>query len=195
MLFITWLWTFRWLRILYRNIKFDVPDKALYYFSRLNITYDNIWFLEDDVFFYNEQVIINIDSQYTNNEILTNNYYENNDGHTNNWHWKTIHNITPINLDPPYYCCMICAVRLSKQILLFFDEYAINNKTIFFIEAFFPTIAIKNNLTYNIPIELSCITFNKIFDINIINKSYIYHPLKDLNQHVLIRKLLDNQLH
>jgi len=30
-------------------------DRALYYFSVINKNYENIWFLEDDVFIYGEE--------------------------------------------------------------------------------------------------------------------------------------------
>ena len=47
-------------------------DKALYYFG-IEYQYNNykfIWFMEDDVFFYNENTIIQIDKQYINTFIL-----------------------------------------------------------------------------------------------------------------------------
>jgi hypothetical protein len=39
-------------------------DKALYYFGVENKMYDYVWFIEDDVFFYNEDTIVNIDNKY-----------------------------------------------------------------------------------------------------------------------------------
>jgi hypothetical protein len=38
-------------------------DKAIYYFSSINKNYDKVWFFEDDVFFHNEQSLLNIDSK------------------------------------------------------------------------------------------------------------------------------------
>ena len=40
-------------------------DKGLYYFSRLETKYDNVWFFEDDVFFYNEKTIEKIDNLFS----------------------------------------------------------------------------------------------------------------------------------
>ena len=45
-------------------------DRGLYYFTTLNVSYDNIWFFEDDCFFYNEDTLLNIDLKYPNADIL-----------------------------------------------------------------------------------------------------------------------------
>ncbi|MBV8389259.1 MAG: hypothetical protein JO080_05615, partial [Mucilaginibacter sp.] len=46
-------------------------DKALYYFSCLNTAYQQIWLFEDDVFFYDENTIKNIDAKYADSDLLT----------------------------------------------------------------------------------------------------------------------------
>ncbi len=45
-------------------------DKAVYYFSVLNHTYAHTWFLEDDVFLYDENVLTQIDGQYESHSLL-----------------------------------------------------------------------------------------------------------------------------
>jgi hypothetical protein len=157
-------------------------DKALYYFANVAYNFNFIWFIEDDVFFYNEDTIINIDRQYTDDDLLSNKYNEN-VTITNNWHWWRIKIEYPL----PYYNGMMCAVRFSNKMLNCIKNYATKHNTLFFLEALFPTIAIKNNLKYNNPVEFINIHYRHHFQKENINKKYLYHPLKDLNNHILFR--------
>ena len=47
-------------------------DKALYYFTKVNGTYQNIWFIEDDVFVPAVQTIVNMDRKYGEADIISN---------------------------------------------------------------------------------------------------------------------------
>lgn len=159
-------------------------DKALYYFG-MEYQYNNykfIWFIEDDVFFYNENTIIQIDEKYINYDLLSSNYEKNSDGNKNTWHWDKIN----ISYDPPYYNGMMCVVRFSNNMLKCISYYAKKNKTLFFLEALFPTIAIKNNLKYNNPSEF-IIYWRYYFTKKDINKTNLYHPVKDLDYHIYFR--------
>jgi hypothetical protein len=173
----------------YVDVNFSLPklisgwDKALYYFGVEDKKCDFIWFFEDDVFFNNEDTILQIDNQYINDDLLSNEYRENIDGHKNDWHW---HRLT-IEYPPPYYCGMMCAVRFSKKMMDCINEYAYKNKTLFFLEALFPTIAIKNNLKYNNPKEFNNIHYRYDFKKEDINVNELYHPVKDLNDHIYYR--------
>ena len=86
-------------------------DKAIYYFSTNNLDYHNIWFFEDDVYFYSENTILQIDDKYKEEDILCNSSYE--EGKLYEWLWKYI----DIKFKPPYFCGMMCALRLSKKYL------------------------------------------------------------------------------
>jgi hypothetical protein len=159
-------------------------DKALYYFNTEENNYDFIWFVEDDVFFYNEDTIIQIDSKYINDDLLSNCYLENTNGETHYWHWNKIN----IQYPPPYYNGMMCVVRVSKKMIDCINDYAYKNKTLFFLEALFPTISIKNNLKYSSPSEFYNIHFRYDFKINDIDTNNLYHPVKDLNDHISFRQ-------
>jgi hypothetical protein len=63
-------------------------DKALYYFAIEEKKYEYIWYMEDDVLFYNEDTIIKIDNQYMNDDLLSNSFEVNNDGNKKIWLWK-----------------------------------------------------------------------------------------------------------
>jgi hypothetical protein len=158
-------------------------DKALYYFGVENTNYDFIWFMEDDVFFHNEDTIVQIDNQYIDDDLLSNTYGENTDGNKNTWHWCRI----TIQYTPPYYNGMMCCVRFSKTMMNCIYDYASTHNTLFFLEALFPTIAIKNNLKYNTPSEFKNIYYRRNFKKPDINPNYLYHPVKDLNNHIDFR--------
>ena len=173
----------------FRNINFTLNlevtawEKALYYFSTIDLTYDNIWLLEDDVYFFNEQTILAIDTIYPHSDLLTNEYTENMTGDISVWQWHRI----SILFNPPYYNAMVCACRISKQLLYYIREYANNNKTLFFLEALFPTLCKRYKLLYDTPVELKPIVYRADYHIPDINIHNLYHPVKNMMYHSLFR--------
>lgn len=158
-------------------------DKALYFFSYINCIYDYIWFIEDDVYFYDESTLLNIDTKYTDFDLLCNSSFE--PAKLNEWLWHMIE----INLQPPYYCGMMCISRFSKNMLDAIKDYAKKNKTLFFLEALYPTIVVKYNLKYvSNPNEFLTITHRDKHDINSLNKINLYHPIKNIENHSEARK-------
>lgn len=161
-------------------------DKAVYYFSVLNTKYEAVWFLEDDVFLYNEQTLLNVDVKYPRSDLLTARYIENTTGHKNDWHWSKITIHTP----PPYYSAMVCACRLSRGLLEKIKEYATKYKMCFFIEALFPTLCKQNNLIYDTPSELVNIHYRKNYTVKDINTIGLYHPVKLMDEQMIFRNYL-----
>ena len=171
-------------------------DKALYYFGVEEKNFEFIWYLEDDVFFYNEDTLMKIDIQYINEDLLSNTV-EISDGDKNTWHWWRVN----IDYSPPYFNGMMCCVRFSKKMMECINNYASKNNTLCFIETLFPTLAINNDLIYSNPDEFNKIYFkcgvkgelintnHTHFDFNdeIINPNSLYHPVKNLNDHISFR--------
>jgi hypothetical protein len=158
-------------------------DKALYFFSNINCIYDYIWFMEDDVYFYDENALLNIDIKYNDCDLLCNSSFE--AAKLNEWLW----NMIQINLQKPYYCGMMCIVRFSKNMLESINDYAKKNKTLFFLEALYPTIAVKYNLKYfSNPPEFLTVTHRDKLNINLLNKDNLYHPIKNIESHLEARK-------
>jgi hypothetical protein len=158
-------------------------DRALYTFR--NTEYSNVWFIEEDAFFYSESTILNMDSKYPSNiDLLCKEIsYVNKDGKSTDWHWKQINIAYP----PPYYSCGSSqVVRLSNKLLGCIDNYAQKNKGLFLMEALFLSIAKKNNLSIQQPSELSELHYRKDFDS--FSKEKVYHPIKDVSKHYSIRK-------
>jgi len=174
------------INISYITLKKQVTgwDKAIYYFSKINkVECEILWFFEDDVYFYSEETILRIDDKYKLEDILCNSSYGK--GKLDEWLWKFIE----IKFQPPYFCGMMCAIRLSKKYINCINDYVNKNNTLFFLEAFFPTIAKHYNLlvTEN-PVEFTKVTHRddvpKKIDINV---NFLYHPVKDLSLHAIYR--------
>jgi hypothetical protein len=159
-------------------------DKALFYFTYISKKYENIWFMEDDIFIYNENVLLQIDEKNENADIICNSSFE--EAKLNEWLWRYI----KIEMPPPYYCGMMCACRMSKNMLSALKDYTIRHKTLFFLEACFPTIAQKYELNYVNPIEMKTITHRNQFDISEFNNNGIFHPVKNIDLHDKIREHL-----
>jgi len=160
-------------------------DKALYYFAVKNTNYKDIWFIEEDVFFANETTLVNIDKQYPVADLLVNTIKDKIQYPT--WpHWHKLKN----KINEPHYNAMCCAIRVSSRLLQKMREYATINKTLFFIEGLIPTLCKQNYLTSYSPRQLNTIHWRHTFLIKDINKTQIYHPIKNMEDHLAIRNQL-----
>ena len=163
-------------------------DKAIYYFTRVCDIYDNIWFIEDDVFFYSEYTLLRLDNQYSTEDILSDSFIENDESKINQWFWNSI----TIHYELPYYNVMMCIVRLSKKLLEIVEKYVTKYKKMCFLEVFFPTLAIKNNLKISSPPEFYKVTFDYETNMIYMNKNGLYHPEKNLSLHKVYRDYLNS---
>jgi hypothetical protein len=87
---------------------------------------------------------------------------------------------------------MMCIVRLSKKLLKLVGKYVIKNKKMDFLEAFFPTLAVKNDLTIANPVEFCRVTFDNITEMVDMNKNGLYHPQKNVSSHNVYREYLNS---
>ena len=157
-------------------------EKSLYYFAHIKQTYEYIWFMEDDVYFYDENTLLTIDKKYENADLLCNSSFV--EAKLDEWLWDKIQ----INLKPPYYCGMMCIIRFSQKMLESIKDYATKNNTLFFLEACYPTIAVKYDLIYiKNPDEFLNVTYCDIHSIDLLNKHSLYHPMKNIETHVEAR--------
>jgi len=159
-------------------------DKTLYYFAVENTRHQQVWLFEDDVFFYNEDTIKNIDKKYIESDLLTAPYKLSTSTSKDWWWWPMIN----IPFEQPYYNAMVCGLRVSANLLERIKIYAQENRRLFFLEALFPTLAVKNNLIYHTPKQLEQIYFR--YDWRYLSKANIFHPIKDIGSHREIRLTL-----
>ena len=163
-------------------------DRALCYFTNKNTIYKHVWFFEDDVFFYNEDTLLHIDNAYLESDILCREKNPEPKPGEWCWFWPAI----TINFSGPYYHSPIAAVRMSNKLLGLLNEYVKVNKKLCFIEALFPSIAHKNSLLYDSPIQLNQIHWRNEWAAENMTKSHIYHPIKNMLEQKEKRDYLTN---
>lgn len=71
-------------------------------------------------------------------------------------------------------------------------DYAQRTKRLFFLEAFFPTLCKSYNLLHGTPVELINVVYRKEFTIQNIDRFHLYHPIKQINDHKVFRKQIDD---
>ena len=153
-------------------------DKALYYFFKHNMNYDQYWFCEDDVFFYNVNTIKNIDFFHKNGDLLCNEIEVNNEGYKSNWHWQQAVPYFPL----PWAKGMVCCCRLSRRLLDRIAEFVQKHNKLTFIECLFPTLALGWDI--ETPNEFSTINWRCDWSNYQLNSKLFHHPFKNVNDHV-----------
>jgi hypothetical protein len=162
-------------------------DKALFYFCWMNNIYEHVWFVEDDVFFSNEEIILKIDDAHKDSDLLVSEHtihYGTDKSSEPQWeHWHCAWGKT----DPPWAKSMACMCRLSNKLLKKVKEFVNSNGKSEFIEFIFNTLAMHHNLKIDTPVELSKIYYRNDWGTNI-DLKYCYHPFKNINDHITIRQ-------
>jgi hypothetical protein len=175
----------------YCNNKAFARDKALYYFTVSRISFKYLWLIEEDVFIPNTTIIPSIDSKYPNFDLLCKaNKITSKITQPIDWHWPKIKSNIFIQL--PWACSLVCAIRITPKLLGCIAKYAKTFNTLFLDEALFNTIAIHNGLAIRAIEELSKLEFNKRWNINEFSEKYLYHPIKNIQDQIFIRKHLEH---
>jgi hypothetical protein len=149
-------------------------DKALYYFCENNI-YDNVWFIEDDVFIPKPNTLYMID--ITENK-------------TNNHDWNNKINKVYLFLNNrPVFWSWVCAMRCSQKLLKLIKTFKIEHNQLYFHEMLIPSLVKLHNLKYIQISELIYIVYRREYnDSDIIkNSDNLYHPIKDYDRHEKLR--------
>lgn len=162
--------------------------KALYYFSKVNTSFNNVWIVEEDVFIPTVHTIPNIDTKYPNADLLSAIHWINPTGDTSRWQWKRVVGY----IEPPWAGSMVCGVRVSRRLLQCIAKYAQEKKTLFFDEAVFNTLALQNGLTVETPVEMKGITATHVWTLPELNNDGLYHPIKDLQEQKRFRESLQS---
>jgi hypothetical protein len=106
-------------------------EKALYYICRQNNVNENVWFIEDDVFVPSYEAILKADRKYPVVDVLSAENEVNESGELGEWYWWRS---VPRSFQPPWAKSMVCAVRLSREVLRAFDTLIKVNKRTLCIE-------------------------------------------------------------
>ena len=173
----------------FRELKAIAKDKALYYFYINKTDFDNIWFIEDDVYFYSKDIILNIDKKYPNTNFLAKSYKELDEPDKIKYFRKYYHK-SPFSL--PYYYGLICMMRCPKILINKVFELALTNKQFCIDEIMFHTLCINNKIVMEHPKEFVGIVYRRKKPLKKYKKDIIYHPIKDFNKQNELRELHKN---
>lgn len=191
-------------------------DKALYYFCCRDLSSDNVWLIEDDVFIPSHKIIVTIDRKYGHADIISADNIVNRHGALDDgWPWWRL--VPKTIVPPPWAHSMVCAVRLSRNMLAALNCFirTNNNRLRFintiismikvtgllrhkslwrkrlYIEYIFHTLTLHNQLTVIKAQELSGVVYRNEWNVSTMNSGTIYHPLKDSDLHYRYRKILN----
>ncbi len=165
-------------------------DRALYHMC-CNEPYEKTWFIEDDVFFFSEKTLSNMETKHINVDMLLSNSSKSQQ--KDGWVWWDA--LKSDVKEPPYAHSLIVCSLMSRNIMDKIKEHAQQHKKLYFIEALFPILAHTNNLTVSDDPEYLGVKnvswpniHQTVNDFTPQNKDWVYHPVKDMNTHVEWRK-------
>lgn len=175
-------------------------DKALYYFSSVDCTYEHVWFIEHDVFLTSHDVLSGIDQTYPDADILSEGNEVNLHGNRDTqlwWWWPFV----PDALPAPWAHSMVCAVRLSRTMLTAVDNLVKANGDALsdgwdgnwvtkcpFIEFVFHTLALHKGMKVVTPPEMRGVVWRKDWSPQELATEGFYHPVKDVESHPNLRQ-------
>lgn len=171
-------------------------DKAFYYFCENN-TYDNVWFIEDDVFIPFPDTLYNIDRKYNTNDLLIKDMINISNQISHNSAWIEKKNDAKKLLDTEeLYWSWVCAMRCSKKLLNVIKKFKQEHNQLYFHEILIPSLVKINNLSYKTIFELRNIVYRKEYDDKeiISSPTSLYHPIKDYERQKKIRIEMINNL-
>jgi hypothetical protein len=167
-------------------------DKFLYSFCALdNTTYDFVMVFEDDVFIPSIKTITNFYEKYKKFDLITPNNFKKEDA-IMDWHWREIVG----KISAPYYYSMVCGMGLSRKMFNAIKEYVDFNKTLFFHEVMFNTLAMQTELKVTDAIELTSIVWQGKWDIDefLLLPDNFFHPRKDIENHPKLREQISQAI-
>ena len=159
-------------------------DKALYYFTIENRNYDNIWFCEEDVYIHSIDIISKLDCDYSITDLICKENIINNTGTL--YDWYHMYN-APGYFELPWCKSMICFCRISLKLLDNMHKYVLQFGKLNFIELMIPTIAHQNEMIISNPTKLSTVEYRSEWNKDDIDKTKIYHPFKNMEDHQYMR--------
>lgn len=188
-----------------KKIPVSAWEKALFFFGSTNQEYDHVWFLEDDVFIPNAELIPRIDYRHPTADLLCQSNRVNHFGELKSWDWwKWVpREVLPL----PWAASMACAIRISRTLLTRIDKTLLANANkmaalhllskqkrsdwkFLFIEFLFNTLALHHRLDVKLPNELSTVVFHKRWSRFELDSEHIYHPIKNISDYDNWRSLI-----
>jgi len=159
-------------------------DKAYCYFSMLNKSYNQVWFMDDNAFIYDEETLRQMDDKFPAIDYLTG-YYFNKDVKPHDSYWPQLHECTytehrrPIHLSDPFFKSYPIVSRLTSETMRVLREYIYRVSSGFFYEIMISTIVKQHALSYEIADPLLTVVPHgwENWTYNDINTAGVYHPV------------------
>lgn len=172
------------------NIAIDkVPsawDKALYYFCVKEVGPAYVWFIEEDVFVPNVDLLTNLDKKYPDADLIAKQNVKEEDDPNFDW-WFDGKGV----LEEPLYRSLVCATRVSRKLLYRLVQFVNTHRRLAFIEIIFNTIVFHENMTLVMPEELQTIIWRHNWAPEAVDKHHMFHPVKDTELHDSFRDRLE----
>ena len=173
-------------------------DRALYFFTKkYKRKFDNIWFIEQDVFIPTSKTIQNIDKKFPNFDLLSaqNTLFYEHQKYTKMQGWYWGHIFANKIIDFPFGKSMISIIRVSEYLLKIIADFVDTHKTMLVDEVFFNTLALQNKCTTYSPQELSrTVVYKRSWKLRDLNIHSVYHPIKCIEQQTYFRKKLNENI-
>jgi hypothetical protein len=164
-------------------------DKVLYFLLQHN-HHPYVWIVEEDVFIPSEQTLPSLDQKYSNADLLVNENTSPKDDPTWDW-WESVKSQSPHSLEGYYFKSLVCAVRVSATLLDAVTRFKNANGRLIFAESLFNSVAMKERLLVQSPIEMAQIHHqSQQFTFEDINPDHLFHPVKDLHLQEKWREML-----
>jgi hypothetical protein len=160
-------------------------DKALYYFCVKDTVAQNVWFIEEDVFIPRVSIFSDIDENYPTADLIAKQNVPQDEDPEFTW-WFDADGM----IDKPFYRSLVCATRVSRQLLNKVSEIVASNGRLFFIEIMFNTIATQQHMQLVMPEELSKIIWRHDWNIDDIDENHMFHPVKNTRNQKEYRTVL-----
>lgn len=160
-------------------------DKALYYFCVKDRIAQNVWFIEEDVFIPRVSILSDIDEKYPTADLIAKQNVSQDEDPDFFW-WNDADGL----IDKPFYRSLVCATRLSRNLLNKISELVESKKRLFFIEILFNTIVTQEDMELVMPEELSKIIWRHDWNIDIVDENHMFHPIKDTRKQKDFRTVL-----
>jgi hypothetical protein len=160
-------------------------DKALYYFCIKNMA-PHVWFVEEDVFIPRSNIFDEMNGRYPHTDLVGKQHVSETDDPGFFW-WFDAEG----KMERPYYRCLVCAVRISRNIFTEIAKIANEKKTVCFVETLFSTIVEHKKFTKELAPELQSVIFRHTWTKDTVHKNGLFHPVKEVKDHIDFKTHLD----
>lgn len=176
-------------------------DKAIFFLSRLfrkkkKQFYEDLWFIHDNVFFFSEKTLIQMDNRYAGKGLVCKNLINAEKIKNPHEQWRIFGQTSRERFSVPnmnLYYSNLSAFRINKAMVLSCRSYSEHHMRLFNYENYIPSYCILNRFTVCRPPHLrSLLKHKNSWSIQEVDKICMFSPVNQEDQKKL-REALENQ--